>query len=101
MSVLGGAADGQCVDAVGVTVTVATVAVPSSVARRPDEDVPFALATLGQKNTQKKGLLRMQPKNGVIRLPWREFPFCPIKSGSSFEGRKEIGAFKLHSLAYH
>ena len=46
VTVLGGAADRQRVDAVRVAVAVAVVAVLTAVARRPDEDRPETAATL-------------------------------------------------------
>lgn len=51
VSVLGGAADGQRVDAVGVAVAVAVVAVLAAVARRPDEDRAATAATLQLSHT--------------------------------------------------
>ncbi len=48
IAVLGGAADGQGVDAVGVAVTVAAVLFPPSVSRRPDKDGAQTTTTLGR-----------------------------------------------------
>lgn len=41
-----GTADGQCVDTVGVAVTITAVPVPTPVARRPHEDRPPTTTTL-------------------------------------------------------
>lgn len=46
VAVLGGAADGQRVNAVGVTVAVAAVLLPPSVPRGPHEDGTQAIAAL-------------------------------------------------------
>lgn len=46
VAVLGGAADGDGVDAVGVAVTGAVIALSAAVPRRPDENGPQAPAAL-------------------------------------------------------
>lgn len=46
VAVLGGAANGQSVDAVGVAVTVAAVLFPPSVPRSPDKDGAQTTTTL-------------------------------------------------------
>ena len=54
VTVLGGAADGQGVDAVGVAVAVAAVPLPSAVTRRPHEDGAQPAATL-HRQTDARG----------------------------------------------
>lgn len=61
LSVLCGAADRQRIYAVRVSVTVAVVPVLASVARRPDEDRPEAVASL-----QTNGGTVTEDKWGVI-----------------------------------
>lgn len=46
VAVFCGTADGQCVDTVGVAVTITAVPVPTPVARRPHEDRPPTTTTL-------------------------------------------------------
>lgn len=49
VAILRGAADGQCVDAVGVTITVAAVVFTAPVSRCPDEDGAQPPASLTTK----------------------------------------------------
>lgn len=47
VAVLGGAADGQCVDAVGVTITITAVLLPATIARSPHKDGAQTSTALG------------------------------------------------------
>lgn len=49
VAVLGGAADGQGVDAVGVAITVTAVLLPAAVSRGPHEDWPQTATTLREE----------------------------------------------------
>lgn len=49
---LRGAADGQCVNAVGVAVTVTVVLLPAAVSRGPHEDGSQSATSLQHRNTQ-------------------------------------------------
>lgn len=59
VAVLGGAADGQGVNAVGVAITVTAVLLPAAVSRGPHEDWPQTATTL-----------REEKKNVVIVMMW-------------------------------
>lgn len=76
VAVLGGAADGDGVDAVGVAVAGAVVALPAAVSRRPDENGAQPPATLRAergRGEERRGLGGMNAGNGAgMRGRWWE-----------------------------
>lgn len=74
VAVLGGAADGDGVDAVGVAITGAVVALPAAVSRRPDKNGAQPPATLRAelgRGEERRGLGGMKVGNGAgMRGRW-------------------------------
>lgn len=71
ISVLGGAADGQGVDAVCVAVTVTAVLIPPTVARSPHKDWAQTATTLQNGETGEKNDLRdfcsLKPQTSTVQ----------------------------------
>lgn len=86
VAVLGGAADGQGVNAVGVAIAVAAVLLPASVSRRPHKDGTQTIATLekvGHSQADRNGQARTFSLNQISSMLYYE---CQLQNSKLISG---------------